>query len=105
MAWDVALQLSVPLGPGESSTRLLRGYNRRAVPELPDLDVVADAFHAALTGRPVNVGRTRPMPLAVRGTPAELEALVGQTVTRIRRRGQVPGRSTSTATASWSIRC
>ena len=56
------------------------------VPELPDLDVVADAFHAALTGRSVTAVRTQ-MPLTVRGTPAELDALVGQSVTGIRRVG------------------
>ncbi len=57
------------------------------VPELPDLDVVADAFHAALTGRSVTAVRTQ-MPLTVRGTPAELDALVGQSVTGIRRVGK-----------------
>jgi formamidopyrimidine-DNA glycosylase len=57
------------------------------VPELPDLDVVADAFHAALTGRPLTSARTL-MPLAVRGTPAELEALAGQRVVRVARVGK-----------------
>jgi formamidopyrimidine-DNA glycosylase len=57
------------------------------VPELPDLDVVADAFHAALTGRPLTSARSL-MPLAVRGTPAELEALVGQRVARVARVGK-----------------
>jgi formamidopyrimidine-DNA glycosylase len=57
------------------------------VPELPDLTVVAEAFDAALRGRPITAA-TAPGPLAVRGTPAELEALVGQTVTTIRRRGK-----------------
>jgi formamidopyrimidine-DNA glycosylase len=57
------------------------------VPELPDLTVVADALHAAIAGRPV-VSATAPGPLAVRGTPAELDGLVGQTVTSIRRRGK-----------------
>jgi formamidopyrimidine-DNA glycosylase len=57
------------------------------VPELPDLTVVADALHAALAGRPV-VSATAPGPLAVRGTPAELDALSGQTVVSIRRRGK-----------------
>jgi len=41
------------------------------VPELPDLTVVAEAFHAALTGRSI-ISATAPAPLAVRGTPAEL---------------------------------
>jgi len=66
----------------------LRGYNRSAVPELPDLAIVADALHAALAGRPVSAARA-PGPLAVRGTPGELEALVGQRLTSIRRRGKL----------------
>ena len=57
------------------------------MPELPDLTVVADALHAAMAGRPV-MSATAPGPLAVRGTPAELDGLVGQTVTSIRRRGK-----------------
>jgi formamidopyrimidine-DNA glycosylase len=57
------------------------------VPELPDLTVVADALHAALAGRPVRSAKA-PGPLAVRGTPAELAALVGQRVKSIRRRGK-----------------
>ena len=66
----------------------MRGYNQPTVPELPDLAIVADAFHAALTGRPVTFVEA-PAPLAVRGTPMELEALVGQSLTSIRRRGKV----------------
>ena len=58
------------------------------MPELPDLAIVADAFHAALAGRPITAARA-PGPLAVRGTPAELEALVGQDVRSIRRRGKL----------------
>lgn len=57
------------------------------VPELPDLDVVADAFHAALAGRPLTGARAL-MPLAVRGTPAELVALEGQVVVRVAREGK-----------------
>jgi len=57
------------------------------VPELPDLAVVADAFHAALAGRPIASIRAL-MPLAIRGTPAELAALVGQQVTRAARAGK-----------------
>jgi formamidopyrimidine-DNA glycosylase len=57
------------------------------VPELPDLAIVADALQAALAGRPVT-GAEAPGPLAVRGTPAELAALVGQTLTGVRRRGK-----------------
>jgi formamidopyrimidine-DNA glycosylase len=57
------------------------------VPELPDLTVVAEAFHAALSGRSIRLA-TAPGPLAVRGTPAELDALVGQRLERIARRGK-----------------
>jgi formamidopyrimidine-DNA glycosylase len=57
------------------------------VPELPDLTVVADALHAALAGRAVRSAEA-PGPLAVRGTPAELEALIGQAVVALRRRGK-----------------
>ena len=58
------------------------------MPELPDLAIVADAFHAALAGRSITAARA-PGPLAVRGTPAELEALVGQVLRSIRRRGKL----------------
>ncbi len=57
------------------------------MPELPDLTVVAEAFRAALVGRPI-AAVAAPAPLAVRGTPGELEALVGQRVIDIRRRGK-----------------
>ena len=57
------------------------------MPELPDLTVVAEAFHASLVGRPI-VSVRAPGPLAVRGTPAELERLVGQQLKRIARRGK-----------------
>jgi formamidopyrimidine-DNA glycosylase len=57
------------------------------VPELPDLAVVADAFHAALAGRPITSAAAI-APLAVRGTPAELQALVGQRLIELRRRGK-----------------
>jgi len=57
------------------------------VPELPDLTIVAEAFDAALRGRAIESAQA-PGPLAVRGTPAELDALVGQTITAIRRRGK-----------------
>jgi formamidopyrimidine-DNA glycosylase len=61
-------------------------YNPR-VPELPDLAILADAFHAALSGRPVLAVEV-PGPLTVRGTPAELDALVGQRLGRFYRRGK-----------------
>jgi formamidopyrimidine-DNA glycosylase len=57
------------------------------VPELPDLDVVADALHASLTGRSVVSARAL-APLAVRGTPSELDALAGQRVARVARAGK-----------------
>ena len=57
------------------------------MPELPDLTVVADALHASLAGRSVRSAEA-PGPLAVRGTPAELGALVGQRLESIRRRGK-----------------
>jgi formamidopyrimidine-DNA glycosylase len=57
------------------------------VPELPDLTVVAEAFHAALAGRKI-VSAEAPGPLAVRGTPAELAALEGQRLTAVRQRGK-----------------
>ena len=57
------------------------------MPELPDLAVVSDALHAALAGRPI-VRAEAPAPLAVRGTPAELAALVGQRLREVHRRGK-----------------
>jgi formamidopyrimidine-DNA glycosylase len=57
------------------------------VPELPDLAVVADALYTALAGRALASARA-PLPLAIRGTPGELEALVGQRVVRVTRRGK-----------------
>ena len=57
------------------------------MPELPDLAVVSDALHAALTGRSIERAEA-PAPLAVRGTPAELAALVGQRMREVHRRGK-----------------
>jgi formamidopyrimidine-DNA glycosylase len=57
------------------------------VPELPDLAVVVEALHAALAGRPLT-SASAPGPLAVRGTPAELQALVDQTLRSVTRRGK-----------------
>jgi formamidopyrimidine-DNA glycosylase len=54
---------------------------------MPDLTVVAEALDAALRGRSIRTA-VAPGPLAVRGTPAELEALAGQRVAAIRRRGK-----------------
>jgi formamidopyrimidine-DNA glycosylase len=57
------------------------------MPELPDLTVVSEAFHAALAGRSVESAEAT-APLAVRGTPAELAALTGQRLVRVARRGK-----------------
>lgn len=57
------------------------------MPELPDLEILADAFHAALAGRPVEAVEA-PGPLTVRGTPAEMKALIGQRLVGFRRRGK-----------------
>ncbi len=57
------------------------------MPELPDLAIVADAFHAALAGRRIT-SVVAPGPLAIRGTPAEMGALVGQELIELRRRGK-----------------
>ena len=57
------------------------------MPELPDLTVVAEALDASLRGRPIRAVEA-PGPLAVRGTPAELQDLIEQHVTGVRRRGK-----------------
>jgi formamidopyrimidine-DNA glycosylase len=57
------------------------------MPELPDLAIIADAFAAALIDRPV-LSATALGPLTVRGTPTELNALVGQRLQRFYRRGK-----------------
>lgn len=57
------------------------------MPELPDLAILADAFHAALAGRPV-LAVEAIGPLTVRGTPTEQQALVGQQLERFHRRGK-----------------
>jgi formamidopyrimidine-DNA glycosylase len=57
------------------------------VPELPDLAILSDAFHASLAGRVVTSAEALG-PLTVRGTPAELNALVGQRLRRFSRRGK-----------------
>ena len=57
------------------------------MPELPDLAILADAFHAALAGRSVTAVDA-PGPLTVRGTPTEMAALVGQRLVRFDRRGK-----------------
>ncbi len=73
-------------GSGESSTAL-PSVQSSAVPELPDLTIVAEAFDAALAGRRITLADA-PGPLAVRGTPADLAALLGQELLHVRRRGK-----------------
>ena len=57
------------------------------MPELPDLDILADAFHAALAGRPIT-GSSVPQTLVVRGTSGELAALEGQRLRALTQRGK-----------------
>lgn len=57
------------------------------MPELPDLDILADAGHAALVGRPLLTSDVV-QPLVMRGTAAELAALQGQVLRSVRRRGK-----------------
>ncbi len=83
---NVLFNCPAPKGPG-SLARTHEGYNRPAVPELPDLVVVAEALHAALASRPV-ISTASPAPLAIRGTPTELAGFVGGTLTGVRRRGK-----------------
>jgi formamidopyrimidine-DNA glycosylase len=57
------------------------------VPELPDLAILADAFHAGLAGRTVRSVDVR-HPFVLRATPAEVAALEGQRLDSVRRRGK-----------------
>jgi formamidopyrimidine-DNA glycosylase len=57
------------------------------MPELPDLAILADGLHAALVGRPIEAVAT-PRATVVRGTPAETEALAGQRLAGLSRRGK-----------------
>ena len=58
-----------------------------AVPELPDIDILADAFSAALVGRSLE-GFAVPQPLVVRGTQAELSAMRGTRLRAVEQRGK-----------------
>jgi len=58
------------------------------VPELPDLAILADAFDAALAGRPVAAVDVRD-PLVLRATPGQAAELVGRTVEHVGRRGKL----------------
>jgi formamidopyrimidine-DNA glycosylase len=57
------------------------------VPELPDLAILADALDTALSGRVLSAAAT-PQSLVLRGTPAELDALRGQSLKQLYRRGK-----------------
>lgn len=57
------------------------------MPELPDLAILAEAFQAALVGRPL-LRLEVLQPLVVRGTPAEALALGGQRLCAVCRRGK-----------------
>jgi formamidopyrimidine-DNA glycosylase len=66
---------------------MLAWLQSAAVPELPDLAILADALDAALAGRPLTAAAT-PESLVLRGTPAELAALGGQMLRQVSRRGK-----------------
>jgi formamidopyrimidine-DNA glycosylase len=57
------------------------------VPELPDLRILADAFTAALAGRPLETA-TLKQPLVLRGTSAELRGFEGRTLVGVAQRGK-----------------
>jgi len=59
----------------------------RAVPELPDLAILADALDTGLHGRTLT-GAGTPQSLVLRGTPAELAGFEGQQLIDIARRGK-----------------
>ena len=61
-----------------------------AVPELPDLAILADALDTALSGRPLQAWAT-PQSLVVRGTPAELNGFIDQRLVEVWRRGKFLG--------------
>ncbi len=58
------------------------------MPELPDLAILADAFDAALRGRPVTAV-TVTDPLVLRATPGEAAGLVGHPLEGVGRRGKL----------------
>jgi formamidopyrimidine-DNA glycosylase len=57
------------------------------MPELPDLRILADAFTAALSGRPLR-STTLKQPLVLRGTGAELRTFEGQVLGEVHQRGK-----------------
>lgn len=63
------------------------GRQDDGVPELPDLDILADAFTAALAGRNL-VDHDVRQPLVLRGTGHELASLHGRILSGVTRRGK-----------------
>ena len=57
------------------------------MPELPDLRILAEAFTASLSGRPL-LGVSVPQPLVLRGTMTELRALEGHLLVSVAQRGK-----------------
>lgn len=57
------------------------------MPELPDLSVLSDAFHAGLAGRELRSIDVR-HPFILRATPAEVDGLTGQRLESVRQRGK-----------------
>ncbi|CAN5698001.1 formamidopyrimidine-DNA glycosylase [soil metagenome] len=60
---------------------------RRPVPELPDVTVLQEAFHAALAGRSL-CDWSAPQSLVVRGTAAEAMGMSGKKLDEVQRRGK-----------------
>ncbi len=58
-----------------------------AMPELPDLRILADAFTTALSGRALEAS-TLKQPLVLRGTGAELRGFEGRRLQRVIQRGK-----------------
>lgn len=67
--------------------RAHRRLQSAAVPELPDLAILADALNASLRGRRFGSGET-PQSLVLRGTSKEMAALEGQVLLAVGRRGK-----------------
>ncbi len=57
------------------------------VPELPDLAILADAFDACLTGRPIIAVRVTES-LVMRATPDQVGSLAGEVLQGVERRGK-----------------
>ncbi len=64
-----------------------RSRNNGLVPELPDLRILAEAFTAALAGRPL-LHASVPQPLVLRGTAAELGGFEGRRLDGVAQRGK-----------------